>query len=100
MTRVFSFLYRHVCAPFQKSKNNQGAKFASNVLQTEYVHMLNATMCATTRVICAILENYQEADHVVVPEALRVWMPPRELLRIASCAFLPRSHRCLCADRK
>ena len=27
--------------------------------ETEYVHMLNATMCATTRVICAVLENYQ-----------------------------------------
>ncbi|KAF6778196.1 hypothetical protein AHF37_02174 [Paragonimus kellicotti] len=26
--------------------------------QVEFVHMLNATMCATTRVICAILENY------------------------------------------
>ncbi|KOB76323.1 Seryl-tRNA synthetase, cytoplasmic, partial [Operophtera brumata] len=33
---------------------------------TEYVHMLNATMCATTRVICAVLE---------VPEALKQWMP-------------------------
>ena len=25
----------------------------------EYVHMLNGTMCAVTRVICAILENFQ-----------------------------------------
>ena len=30
--------------------------------ETEYVHMLNATMCATTRVICAILENYQTPE--------------------------------------
>ena len=30
--------------------------------ETEYVHMLNATMCATTRVICAILENYQTEE--------------------------------------
>ena len=29
---------------------------------TEYVHMLNATMCATTRVMCAILENNQTAE--------------------------------------
>ena len=41
--------------------------------------MLNATMCATTRVICVILENYQEDDHIVVPEALRKWMPPSKL---------------------
>uniref|UniRef100_A0A915EC89 Aminoacyl-tRNA synthetase class II (G/ P/ S/T) domain-containing protein n=1 Tax=Ditylenchus dipsaci TaxID=166011 RepID=A0A915EC89_9BILA len=27
--------------------------------EVNYVHMLNATMCATTRVICAVLENYQ-----------------------------------------
>ena len=25
----------------------------------KYVHMLNATLCATTRTICCILENYQ-----------------------------------------
>ncbi|CAH1783789.1 unnamed protein product, partial [Owenia fusiformis] len=42
----------------------------------EYVHMLNATMCATTRVICAILENFQVEDGVIVPEALRMYMPP------------------------
>lgn len=37
--------------------------------------MLNATMCATTRVICAILENFQQEDGVVVPECLRDLMP-------------------------
>lgn len=36
----------------------------------EYVHMLNATLCATTRTICAILENHQTAEGVTVPEAL------------------------------
>lgn len=44
--------------------------------QVEYVHMLNATMCATTRVICAILEHYQTEDGIEVPEALRDFMPP------------------------
>lgn len=44
--------------------------------QTEYVHMLNATMCATTRAICAILENFQTEEGIVVPEPLRVFMPP------------------------
>ncbi|TNN37574.1 Serine--tRNA ligase, cytoplasmic [Liparis tanakae] len=44
--------------------------------KAEYVHMLNATMCATTRVMCAILENYQTEDGVVVPEVLRTFMPP------------------------
>lgn len=43
----------------------------------DYVHMLNATMCATTRVICAILETHQTEDGVVVPEPLRKYMPER-----------------------
>jgi len=40
-----------------------------------YCHMLNATMCATTRVICCILENNQTEEGIVVPEAIRLWMP-------------------------
>lgn len=46
------------------------------ILQVNYVHMLNATMCATTRVICAVLENYQEEDGIRVPEVLQEFMPP------------------------
>lgn len=41
----------------------------------EYVHMLNATMCATTRVICALLENYQTEDGIIVPQAIKQYMP-------------------------
>ena len=44
--------------------------------QVDFVHMLNATMCATTRTICAILENYQTEEGVVVPEVLKKYMPP------------------------
>ena len=44
---------------------------------TEYVHMLNATMCATTRTICCILENYQTEDGVLTPEALKPFMPAK-----------------------
>ncbi|KAI6187334.1 Seryl-tRNA synthetase [Aphelenchoides besseyi] len=50
--------------------------------EVNFVHMLNATMCATTRVICALLENHQEENGIRVPEALKEFMPPkyRELL--------------------
>jgi seryl-tRNA synthetase len=42
---------------------------------TQFVHTLNGTAVACTRVIVAILENYQQADgSVVVPEALRPWL--------------------------
>ncbi|GFQ67870.1 hypothetical protein TNCT_305311 [Trichonephila clavata] len=44
--------------------------------QVDYVHMLNATMCATTRVICVILENYQTETGIKVPDALKPFMPP------------------------
>ena len=38
--------------------------------------MLNATMCASTRVICCILENFQTDEGITIPEALRPFMPP------------------------
>ncbi|XP_019775472.1 serine--tRNA ligase, cytoplasmic isoform X2 [Tursiops truncatus] len=44
--------------------------------KVEFVHMLNATMCATTRTICAILENYQTEKGILVPEKLKEFMPP------------------------
>ncbi|KAL3117190.1 hypothetical protein niasHT_007593 [Heterodera trifolii] len=50
--------------------------------EVNYVHMLNATMCATTRVICAILENNQTEDGIVVPEPLRPFMPAQYSHRI------------------
>lgn len=45
--------------------------------KVDYVHMLNATACATTRVICAILETYQTETGVKVPEILKKYMPTR-----------------------
>nr|XP_006820952.1 PREDICTED: serine--tRNA ligase, cytoplasmic [Saccoglossus kowalevskii] len=44
--------------------------------QAEFVHMLNATMCATTRVICVILENYQTEEGIIIPDVLKQYMPP------------------------
>lgn len=45
--------------------------------QVEYVHMLNGTLCAVTRVICCILENYQTKDGVRVPKVLQEFMPQK-----------------------
>jgi len=49
---------------------------------TDYVHMLNATMCATTRVICALLEVHQTEEGIKVPAALKEFLPEeyRELI--------------------
>lgn len=45
-----------------------------NQTEKKYVHLLNSTLCATGRVICCILENYQQADGVRVPEVLQPYM--------------------------
>lgn len=44
--------------------------------QVEYVHMLNGTLCAVTRVICCILENYQTAEGIRIPKVLQEFMHP------------------------
>lgn len=43
-------------------------------VQKQYVHMLNGTLCATTRTLCCIMENYQTDNGIVVPKALRKYM--------------------------
>ena len=42
--------------------------------------MLNGTMCATTRTMCCILENYQTEEGVVIPEVLRPYMGGLEMI--------------------
>jgi len=46
--------------------------------EKKFVHMLNSTLCATTRTICAIAENYQKEDGIEVPEVLRKFFPNLE----------------------
>ncbi|TSD01805.1 MAG: seryl-tRNA synthetase [Parcubacteria group bacterium Athens0714_25] len=49
-------------------KNSEGKK--------NFVHMINNTAIPSPRIIIAILENYQQQDgSVIIPEALRKWMP-------------------------
>ncbi len=36
--------------------------------------MLNATLCATERTMCCIVENYQEEKGLRIPEVLRPFM--------------------------
>ena len=35
--------------------------------------MLNATLCATERTMCCILENYQTPGGIEIPEVLRLY---------------------------
>lgn len=42
--------------------------------------MLNGTLCATTRTLCAILENYQNEKGIRVPEVLKPYMGGLEFI--------------------
>ena len=50
--------------------------------KTRYVHTLNASGLATSRIFPAILEQFQQADgSVVIPEVFRPWMRGLEVLK-------------------
>ncbi|EFY91507.1 putative serine-tRNA ligase, cytosolic [Metarhizium acridum CQMa 102] len=51
-----------------------GSKMQTDV-KKKYVHCLNSTLCATTRTMCCILENYQTEEGLRVPEPLRKYLP-------------------------
>mmetsp|Transcript_15551 Transcript_15551/g.38756 ORF Transcript_15551/g.38756 Transcript_15551/m.38756 type:complete len:482 (-) Transcript_15551:1694-3139(-) len=48
--------------------------------RNSYCHMLNATLCATGRGICCLLETHQTPEGVVVPEVLRPYMAGKDFL--------------------
>lgn len=50
----------------------------SQGVSSEYVHMLNCTMCATTRTLCCIVENYQTKDGIDIPKVLQPFMSGQE----------------------
>ncbi|KJZ70811.1 Serine--tRNA ligase [Hirsutella minnesotensis 3608] len=51
-----------------------GAKSQTDT-KKKYVHCLNATLCATTRTLCCLLENYQTPEGLRVPEPIRKYLP-------------------------
>lgn len=67
------------CTDFQARRWNIKYKDAQG--KKHYVHTLNGTAVATTRVLLSILENFQNADgSVTIPEALRPFMYGKELI--------------------
>ncbi|MDR7482247.1 MAG: serine--tRNA ligase [Armatimonadota bacterium] len=56
----------------------------------EFVHTLNGTLVATSRMLLALLENYQQADgSVCVPDVLQPYLDGRAVLLPASHAGRP-----------
>ena len=61
------------CTDFQARKLNIRVGRAG--AEKEFLHTLNSTAVATTRAICAILENFQEEDGTVkIPKVLQPYM--------------------------
>ena len=67
------------CTDFQSRKLN--IKYANNLnKKNKYVHMLNSTLCATTRMISCILENYQEQNGIRIPSVLRSYFGNEKMI--------------------
>lgn len=57
-------------------------KYKDESGKSKYVHSLNNTACATSRLPAAILENYQQSDgSIKIPEVLRRYMGGKELIK-------------------
>lgn len=62
-----------------------GARYNTQQQQTqqekqEYVHMLRATLCTTARTLCALLENHQTDEGIILPAVLRPYIGGRTFL--------------------
>jgi len=69
------------CTSYQAVRLNIKVRDKSDFERKQHLHTLNSTAIATSRVMRAILENYQEPDgRVLVPPVLRPYMNDREYL--------------------
>jgi seryl-tRNA synthetase len=69
------------CTAYQAVRLNIRVRDRSDFESKRWVHTLNSTAIATSRVLRAILENYQLEDgSVVLPDAIRPYMNGREVL--------------------
>ncbi len=57
-------------------------KYRDDDGKLKYVHSLNNTACATSRLPAALLENYQQADgSIKIPEVLKKYMGGKEFIK-------------------
>ncbi len=69
------------CTSYQAVRLNIRVRDKSDFESKRHLHTLNSTAIATSRVMRAILENFQEPDgSVIIPEILRPYMGDRECL--------------------
>ena len=70
------------CRDYQARRGNIRYK-NSMTGKTEFVHTLNASGLATSRLVPAILEQFQQSDgSVIIPEVLRIYMNGMEKINV------------------
>lgn len=76
------FRETHSCSTLHDwQARRAGLKYKDKDGRIQFAHTLNNTAVATPRLIAALIENFQTADHHVrVPEVLRPYLGGRELL--------------------
>lgn len=62
------------CTDYQSRSLNVRMRGKKEDKEHKFVHMLNSTLCATTRTICAIVENNQTETGVNVPAVLQPFL--------------------------
>lgn len=67
------------CTDYQARKVNVRIRKSE---ENEVAHTLNATACATSRVMTAIIENNQTDEGIKVPEALQNYMGGKEFINL------------------
>lgn len=65
------------CTDFQARKVNVRIRRPED---NEVAHTLNATACATSRIMTALIENHQTEEGIRIPEALQPYMGGQELI--------------------
>ncbi|MGH3622666.1 MAG: serine--tRNA ligase [Candidatus Angelobacter sp.] len=76
------FRETHSCSTLHDwQARRAGLKYKDKDGRIQFAHTLNNTAVATPRLIAALIENFQTADHHVhIPEVLRPYLGGRELL--------------------
>ena len=59
-----------------------GIRYRDEEGKLRFVHSLNNTACATSRLPASLVENYQQEDgSIIIPEVLRPYMDGREIIK-------------------
>ncbi|KAJ7600603.1 hypothetical protein C8J56DRAFT_999769 [Mycena floridula] len=68
------------CTDYQSRRLEIRSGIKTRDASKAYVHLLNSTLCATTRAMSCIAENYQTPEGMIIPIVLRPYMEGREFL--------------------